>query len=129
MQNDSFRPEPDDQSPERSAPPVQGRTPITDDLIDPEESRGYVENDIQNQDITAHEMPDEVDAFGNRLNHEGDWVHRAAPELTEEDVAETHDWRKSPEAEADPSAGWINEKVADELAGERVDDVTGRPLE
>lgn len=122
-----------DRAPEDLAPPMQGRMepdhgPLTDDLIDPEDARGFVENDLNAQSI-INTTPDEVDAFGNRLEHEGTWTQTAEGDLTDEDVADTHDWRDVPVDEEAPEDDLVNEKIADGLSGGRIDDTTGRPLE
>lgn len=129
--------------PEEGHPPIQGRMeehgPLTDDLISPEDelatpedefegSRRYVEDDLRNQDITSVEPPDELDAYGNRLVHEGEWEQREPTDLTEEDVAETHDWRKAQPEKDQGESGWINEKAIEDLEGERRDESSGRPL-
>jgi len=94
---------PSEEMPEQMAPPAQGRDafhrPLTDELIDPEDADGDIEN-------TA---PDEMDACGNVLEHEGEWTQEPAGDLTDEDTADTRDWRGVP---VDPHSqgGWQNEK-------------------
>lgn len=100
-------------------PEGQPQNPLVDEMVRP-----YVDDDVQNQSLTAHDLPDEVDEFGNRTADH--WEQTAEEGLTDEDVAETHDWRDVEVQNADE--GWINEKVADNLAGERIDESTGRPL-
>ena len=107
------------EEPEKQAPEIQGRMPgthgpLTDDLISPEDARSYVENDLENQGLSALQPADELDGYGNRLVHEGTWTQKPAESLNEEDIAETHDWR-SKSVEADPPAdereAWTNEKT------------------
>ena len=92
-----------DKVPEELAPPAQGRNlhgPLSDDLVDPEEASG------EDSNIT----PDEVDAYGNVLEHEGEWIQQPANDLTDEDSADTHDWRNAPVDPKTREQGWNNEK-------------------
>ena len=94
---------PAEEMPEDLAPPMQGRNlhgPLSDDLISPEDANGNNEN-------TA---PDEKDAYGNVIEHEGEWTQQPANDLTDEDTADTRDWRGVPVDPKTFTEGWNNEK-------------------
>lgn len=108
-----------DTTEEQLSTPEQPGNPLVDQM-----TRPYVDDDVQNQSLLSHELPNEVDEFGNRTADH--WQQVPEVGLTDEDVVETHDWTSADTDNSDD--GWINEKVADNLAGERIDESTGRPL-
>ncbi|HEY3782348.1 MAG TPA: hypothetical protein VGL56_14795 [Fimbriimonadaceae bacterium] len=83
------------------APELHG--PLSDEMISPEDV-----NDPTNQ----IEPPDELDAYGNSLEHEGKWAQDKENTLSDEDSAETRDWNNAPVDPA-PEGGWINKKESD----------------
>lgn len=77
--------------------------PLSDEELSPED--GPTTNAI--------EAPDELDAYGSKLEHEGQWTSEHPTELSDEDVAETRNWNAGP-VDPEPAQGWINKKVSQE---------------
>ena len=76
--------------------------PLSDQMISPED----VADDLA---IQSSEAPDELDEYGNSLEHEGEWEQERAPSISDEDVIESRQWSEGPVDPEEPG-GWINKK-------------------
>jgi hypothetical protein len=98
----------------QSVPLTDATEPLGNDLIAPEDNLGmprdYVEDDLGRQPMNAATTPEEADMIAD---HEGHWNQVPAPDLTDDDITQMHDWRMKTPSPEPGSEGWVNEKVSD----------------